>query len=269
MRGGLFHELIDFNDGRSRYNMTLLRPAFLALLCLGATPALAEDARVTFLSKQLSNAKDARVRAQTVLLLGQTNSPDAVPPLCTVMKDPESVVRAAAANALGEIHNDAALACLKSAQGETDATVRAAIEKALAPRAVTPQVAQGGLYLHVEPVQDKVGNLPENILQLADKMMREKLSAMGAAFAPAGEDKKAATALIKSKNLKGYQLRLQVQPGSSEKSLGVEMLIMTYPDQSLKGSWKVKGAGAKPESLIKALVPKVVDDVATELEWKN
>jgi hypothetical protein len=51
--------------------------------------------------------------------------------------------------------------------------------------------------------------------------------------------------------------------------LKIEMLIMTYPEQALKGSWNVKAAGGKPESLIKAMVPRVVDDAASDLEWKK
>jgi hypothetical protein len=43
---------------------------------------------------------------------------------------------------------------------------------------------------------------------------------------------------------------------------------MTYPDQSLKGTWNVKASGGKPESLIKAMVPRVVEDAAADLEWK-
>ena len=43
-----------------------VRPAFLAIFV--SVTAFAEDARVTLLSRQLAGAKDARVRAQTVLL---------------------------------------------------------------------------------------------------------------------------------------------------------------------------------------------------------
>ena len=62
---------------------------------------------------------------------------------------------------------------------------------------------------------------------------------------------------------------MQLLPGSSDKGLKVEMLIMSYPDQALKGSWSVNAAGGKQEKLIKAMVPRVVDDAAKELEWKN
>jgi hypothetical protein len=99
--------------------------------------------------------------------------------------------------------------------------------------------------------------------------MREKLNGYGAAFAPANEDKKSAASLIRARKLKGFQLQMQLLPGASEKGLKVEMLIMSYPENALKGSWNVKAAGGKPESLIKAMVPRVLEDAANDLEWKN
>jgi len=232
------------------------------VLLAGAT-AQAEDPRVAFLTKQLASVKDPRLRAQNILLLGQTGSPEAVPPLCSALRDPESVVRSAAASSLGELRIQAALDCIKSAMGETDESVRNALARALAAGVITP----GGLYVAVEPIQDKVGGLPDSLLKLADTLLRDKLSGMGAAFAPPNEEKKSAASLIKSHNLRGYQLRVQLLPGDKEKSLKVEMLIMTYPDQSLQGSFNVKAAGAKPETLLKAMMPKVVDDAAGDLQW--
>lgn len=244
-----------------------MRSGFALWVCLLSSAALAEeDARIPFLLKQLSGAKDPRVRAQTILLLGQTGSDSAVAPVCATLKDGEAVVRSAAASALGEIRSEAAIACIKASMGnESDTGVRAAMSKAAAQGAI----ASGALYLQVEPVQDKVGDLPGNIMQLADQLMREKLATMGGVIAPKNEDKKSAASLIRARKLKGFQLRMQLLPGTSDKGLKVEMLIMSYPEQALKGSWNVKAAGGKQESLIKAMVPRVLDDAAKDLEWKN
>jgi HEAT repeat protein len=236
---------------------------------------LAADARVILLSKQLGATKDPRVRAQTVLLLGQTASAEAVEPLCGALKDPESIVRAAAANALGDLKQDSAMACLMAALGEPDPSVRAAMERALAgaaaptPTSTAPAGQHGGLYFNVEPIADKVGGLDGALLTLTDTLLRKKLTDLGATFAPSGEARQAAQALIKKQNLRGFQVRVQLAPGTSEKQLKVEMLIMTYPEQALQGSWNVKASGAKPETLIKAMVPKVVDDAAGDLNWKS
>lgn len=225
----------------------------------------AEDERVVYLVKQLAGAKDPRVRAQTVLLLGQTVSESAAGPLCAVLKDPEPIVRSAAATALGELRSEVAMGCLRDAKNESDTGVRASIEKALAQGVVTP----GGLYLQVEPIQDRVGNLPGELMRLAEQLVREKLAAFRVSFAPPNEDKKSAAILIRARGLKGFQLRLQLLPGSTDKGLKVEMLILSYPEQALKGTWNVKAAGAKPETLLRAMVARVVDDAARDLDWKN
>lgn len=244
--------------------MSCRRAGCALLLLVGLPVWAAEDPRVTLLSRQLAGAKDPRNRVQIVVLLGQTGHESAVPYLCSALKDPEPLVRTAAASSLGEVQNASSLDCLKKALSETDPTVRAAMERALA----LGSGARGGLYVSIEPVQDKVGDLPAGLLQLAEQKMREKLASMGATFAPPAEDRRQAAALVRARQLKAYQLRLQVLPGESAKGLKVEMLIMTYPDQALKGSYNVKASGAKPETLIKAMVPRVVDDAAVDLEWK-
>lgn len=244
-----------------------MRSGFALWVVLMSSAAFAEeDARVTFLVKQLAGAKDVRLRTQTVQLLGKTGSDAAVSPVCALLKDSDAILRSAAASALGEIRSEAAIACVKAAMGnENDSSVRTAMTKAVSQGAV----ASGALYLQVEPIQDKIGDLPSNVMALADQLMREKISAMGGVIAPPNEDKKSAESLIRARKLKGFQLRLQLLPGSSDKGLKVEMLIMSYPEQALKGSWNVKAAGGKQESLIKAMVPRVLDDAAKDLEWKN
>jgi len=254
-----------------------LRPAFSMLLSLGlALPAFAEDARVAFLTRQLRSTQDARVKTQTVLLLGQTGSPDAVKPLCDSLQDAETVVRTAAANAMAELKQPAGLQCLKDALTETDSSVRAALERAVAsvaratskPAPLSPASAKpGALYLMVEPIVDKVGL--EEEASLAETLLREELTGLGAFFAPEREERKVAQALIKSKKLRGFQLRMQLLPGSTEKGLKVEMLVMTYPEQALQGSWNVKASGGKPEALIRAMVPRVVEDAAGDLNWNS
>ena len=79
-----------------------MRP--LVALLLLATPALAQvDARVAFLTKQLEKGKDPRARSQAALVLGATEEPEAVHPLCTGLEDPSEVVRAAAAKGLATL----------------------------------------------------------------------------------------------------------------------------------------------------------------------
>ncbi len=259
---GLFYELFDFNVPRP-CRINRVRPALALSLVLASMAANAQDARVTFLVNQLASAKDPRVRAQTVLLLGQTHSEEAVAAVCGVLRERESVVRTAAVSALGEIRSERAFTCLKSGLTDDDAVVRSSAQKVLSQNAL----AAGGLYLQVEPVEDKVGNLSEAIILLAEQTMKAKLSALGASIAPRNEDKRSALSLIAARKLKGFQIRMQLLPGASERGLKVEMLIMSYPEQSLKGTWNVKAAGGKPENLIRAMIPRVLDDAANDLEW--
>ncbi len=217
---------------------------------------------MAFLAKQLKAAKDPRVRAQTVVILAGTGSPAAVAPLCEALRDEEVVVRAAVANALGELHLPEGLVCLKAALGERDASVHAAIQRAIDFK---PVVA-GGLYFSIDPINDKVGVTPD-VAQLANDLLKQKLTSIGASFAPAGESKPQAQAAIKAKKLRGYLLRVNLLPNATN-GLKLEILVMTYPEQSLQGSWNVKASGAKYESLLKAMVPRVIDDASEDLEWK-
>jgi tetratricopeptide (TPR) repeat protein len=134
---------------------------------------------------------------------------------------------------------------------------------ALKPHVVTPPAgASGGLYLHLAPLD---GAAPTTAL--ADTVLHDKLATLGAQFAPTGETKGDAVGVIKTRKLKGYELRVKLTPAEAE-GLKVEMLVMSYPEQALKGSWSVKASGAKPEVLVRAMVARVVDDAANDLDWK-
>lgn len=142
------------------------------------------------------------------------------------------------------------------------------VKSAGEPQAVVAPATSGALYLNVEPL-DRTTPLPPASSALVDTVLHDKLASMGATFAPPNEDKKAAVAAIKAKSLKAYQLRVQVTPSADGAGLKVDMLVMSYPEQALKGNWTVKASGKKQESLIKAMVARVVDDAAGDLDWKN
>jgi tetratricopeptide (TPR) repeat protein len=126
-----------------------------------------------------------------------------------------------------------------------------------------PPGATSGLYLKVAPLDPETPSVA-----LVDVVLHEKLSSLGAAFAPVEEERQAAVSVIKARKLKGYELRVKVKPGEAEGSLKVDMLVMSYPEQALKGSWSVKASGAKQEALVKAMLARLIDDAALDLEWK-
>jgi HEAT repeat protein len=238
-----------------------LRPGFLLSALLLAGPALAQDAKISLLSKQLSSASDPRTRAQAALLLGKLNSAKAVPSLCKGMQDNEAIVRSAVAGALGELKFPESIECLKAAKSDGDPTVRAAVLRSLEVLSPKPQ----GLVVAVEAVKDKVGSLSTDILQLTENLIREKLASMGATIAPALDAKAAAAA-------KNAPTGWQLQPALSSNGgtgLKLEILILSYPDLALRCQVKVGAKGGKPEAQLKALVPKAVSDGASECEWKQ
>jgi hypothetical protein len=132
-----------------------------------------------------------------------------------------------------------------------------------------PTAAAGGLYVNLPPVEAATPTAP-----VVETALHDKLTGLGAAFAPSTENPAAALSVIKSNRLKGYELRLKT--AGADRSLGVEMLVMSYPEKALKGTWTAKAAisgsgevtDAKQAKVIKALVTRVVDDAATDLDWK-
>ena len=139
----------------------------------------------------------------------------------------------------------------------------AKLVKSPAQDAASAPTTPGGLYLRLQPVP------PGDLSPLVEKLLRAKLEALGAAFAPDGEDKKTALSAIKANHLKGFQLGVTLEAGEAPGSMKVQLLVMSYPEQALKGSWSVKASGGKPEKLVTAMVNRVVDDAAGDLDWKN
>jgi HEAT repeat protein len=237
-----------------------LRPGLLVLTLLLAASAYGEDARVKILKKQLSSAKDARLRAQVCTLLGKTASPDAVAPLCDALNDGDALVRSAAAGGLGELKAPDGVTCLKSAKDDPDSAVRKAVELALAANR-----PPGGLYVAIDLSKSEVN--AGDVLGLARDLLKKELAGMGATLAPEGETDSQASAAISKGNFKGYLLQANLKPNGST-GLKLEILIMTYPGKALQGTWNVKAAGGKHEAQLKAMVPKVVTDAAYDLDWK-
>lgn len=146
----------------------------------------------------------------------------------------------------------------------------AEVSKSVGPavKSAPTQAASGGLYLNITPFSDSVPLTP-TATELVQKVLHEKLSTLGATFAPADEDKAHALAQLRAHGQHGYELQLRVTPGESAKALKVDLLVLSYPEQALKGDWSVKASGGKQESLIKAMVARALDDAAGDLDWKN
>lgn len=124
------------------------------------------------------------------------------------------------------------------------------------------------LYIALPPIKNETNSSPE-VVALAEQLVRERLTEMGATFAPSGETEKAAQSVIKDGNLQGWQLLVKLRPQEVKGTEGIkiDVVCLTYPDKLLKGAANVKAAGRKQAELVKAMVPRVIGDIAEECEW--
>ncbi len=238
----------------------------LALLLL-AMPALAQvDARVAFLTKQLEKGKDPRARSQAALVLGATEEPEAVHPLCTGLDDVSELVRASAAKGLATLQEASGLDCLKKHK-ETDAATLVAMREAIKTledfKARPPH-----LYVDFEGVKDKTGTLPAELVKNTEERLKRKLILTGALLAPPKEPKKAAQGVLKKHGISGYRLIAEIQKTESG-GLRIALVCLSYPDLALLGQVEVQAAGAAPADLLKALVPKAIQEAAQTFEWST
>jgi hypothetical protein len=235
----------------------------LLALPLGAARA-GGSGRIAFLTKQLQKSGDARVRAQAALMLGAAGDAQALPALCEGLADASEVVRSAAARGLEQLGAPGGRDCLQRAAKDPSAPVRSAVEKALASLEAPARPPE--LYIQMLPIADKTKTLDAELVRLADERLRAKLATMGTLFAPAKETKAAAKKVLKARKLKGYQLKVELQPAPSD-GLKLHVVCFTYPEKTLLGEVDVKASGAKAADLIRALAPKVIDEAAETFEW--
>ena len=240
--------------------------ALLVLALLAPSVALAQaDGRIAYLSRQLERGKDPRVRVQAALVLGATEDPAALTPLCNALGDGSELVRAAAARSLGTLGEVSGLDCLEKRARDADAEAQQAREETVRQlKALRDRPPR--FYLAFSGLTDKSGQLDAALTQLAEGRLRRKLAAAGALLAPPDESRAGAKSVLKQRRLKGYRLSAEVHPGPGG-GLRLALVCMTYPEQSLLGQVEVKASGAKPADLLKALAPRAVDEAAQTFEW--
>jgi hypothetical protein len=234
------------------------------LLC--ALPALAQvDARVAFLTKQLEKGKDPRARSQAALVLGATEEPEAVRPLCTGLEDESELVRAAAAKGLATLKEASGLDCLKKHQ-EKDAATLVAIRDAI--KALEDFKNRKPLLYVALGLKDKTGSLSPELVKITEERLKRRLIFVGALLAPPKEAKKAAQGVLKKHGIRGYQLNIEIS-NTEGGGLKLAVLCLRYPDMALLGQVDVQASGAEPADLLKALIPKAIEDAAETFEWST
>ena len=100
-----------------------------------------------------------------------------------------------------------------------------------------------------------------------DALVRKKLAAFRFAQALPTDSTEDLTDLVKARKLK-TALHLRVRVTWAAEELTTEIMALSFPDNALRGSWRVSGKGAALPELVDAVVPSVVDDAAGDLELK-
>jgi hypothetical protein len=220
-----------------------------------------EDPRVAFLARQLGSATDPRVRAQAALTLGTTEATGARSLLCAALTDPIPLVRVAAARALPELHELEALDCLLARAGDPVPEVQAEVERSLGRlrevKARAPTVA-----VWVDGVRDPSD--PPLGPELCAETQARLVTRLTWAGAKSGVVK-AATKTPPVRSLPAYLLK----PTLLRNERGVELaaVCLTWPKKQILGEVRVRGSGGAPPDLIRALVPRLLDDAARTFEW--
>jgi HEAT repeats len=236
------------------------------LVLLVAQPAAADgDARLAFLVRQLTTARDPRARVQAALSLGTTEEASALVPLCTALTDQDPLVRATAARSLPNLRDPHALDCLLAHGEDSDALAREEVARAMTTLRATRE-RRPHVYVAVTEVVDD-SNPPADafLLTLARTRLVSRLLWMGAQVAPEAENREAARASLAKGQLQGFQIRTRLAQRGSE--VGVVMACLSYPDQQVLGEVTGKASGGRPEDALRALLPRLLQDLAATFEW--
>jgi len=237
-----------------------------ALLLLWPTVAAGDgDARSAFLVRQLTSARDPRARVQAAVALGSTEDPGAVAPLCAALSDPDPLVRAAVARSLPSTREAGALECLLGHGEDADALARSDIGRAVASlRALRERRPR--VYVVLAPVAD-ASDPPADAALLASLRTRlaGRLRWMGAEVGPDEQDPSSARDARARSPLRGFQLRARLARRGPE--VAVVVACLTFPDLEVLGEVSGRASGGRPEDAVRALVPRLLQDLATTFEW--
>ena len=239
-----------------------LRKVWLGAVLFGITARADEDPRIAFLTRQLSSAADPRVRAQAALTLGTTEAAGALGPLCAALADPVPLVRAAVARSLPELHDLAALDCLAAHAADPAPDAQGEIHRSLALlRKVKERAPTVDVW--VDPVRDPstppLGAVlcGEARTRLVKRLVWSGARSDAVESAPRGKRRGTPAFLL--------QPTLQRADGGA---LVMAAVCLTWPSKQILGEVRVKGTGGTPGDLIRALVPRLIQDAASTFEWE-
>ena len=263
----------------------VLGVVWAVVMVLAPTASAQAQKDVAYLSDQLKNGSDFRVRTQAALALGASDDGAAARPLCEALDEPNDAIRSAAAAALGKLGRPDGLKCLRRRAGsEENPAVRSVMERSIKtlegrsgagePGKPPPLGPNDTFYVALGPVTDKTQRGDKSVANLVTATMQEKLLALGGyAVAPQGESAAAARNVLKKRKLKAFFLQTRVEsPSSTGEGLTVQVRVTmwTYPGKALQGEFspKLTMSGASPgdraseDSLIKMAVERAIESFA-------
>ncbi|HZJ53183.1 MAG TPA: HEAT repeat domain-containing protein [Myxococcaceae bacterium] len=239
-----------------------LRTVALGAALLGGAALGQGDPRIVFLSRQLGTATDPRVRAQAALTLGTTEAPGALGPLCAALDDPEPLVRSAVARSLPELRDLGALDCLTAHAGDTAPEAQAEILRGLA-MLLQVKERKRTVDVWVETVRDP-GSPPlgEALCGEARSRLVKRLTWSGAR-----SDVVESAPRTRPRGTPAFLLQPTLVRADGG-ALVMAAVCLTWPSKQILGEVRVKGSGGAPMDLIRALVPRLIQDAASTFDWE-
>jgi hypothetical protein len=237
----------------------VLAPLLVALL------AHATDRRLLNLERELTLATSPAVRARAATGLAKTDDAQAVGTLCQVLSaDRDTGVRVQVAKALSTLGGPAAEACLKKV-ADPAPEARAAISAALEDLRAAREAAHVR-YVALLPLDPAHNPLGPEAGALAMRQLRHVLERRGALVDEQALAPRQVRALLKKRKLEGFALKLSLE--KTERGISLDLLCTHYPTGGLIGDVTVKAQGAEVPDLVRALVPRALDEAESTCGWR-
>jgi hypothetical protein len=208
------------------------------------------DERLELLAKHLVTEKDPRIRAQSALLLGTLGNAASAEHLCSALQDHDFLVRMSATKALEKLAVPKGFQCLLENLEKASPDLQKEIHHILSTTRAR-SVPYFVLKFISKSVDASVGQFAEQELSKA-LLIKGMVSSSSQA----------------SPEFEGFELLVVLQ-GFSNGALSMSILCSTYPKRVLQGETHVKASGSKPESLLRALIPKLVENADRQFNWST
>jgi hypothetical protein len=222
---------------------------------------------MAFLTRQLGSAKDARARAQAAVMLGAAHEPSVAPALCTALADESALVRLAVVRSLEKLLGHTAQECLSRHPTDADPSVQAERDRVLALLSGSQGAPPASFYVALTATSELRGADSARTLQLTQGELEQELRQKGGVVAGDGDPSHALSKMRKGR-LKGYRVRVKLT-ADAPGGLTLDVTCFTDPNDALLGEVSVSASGASTGALVKALVPKVLEEATETCNWSH